>query len=139
MNRPLRNGHQIRKQNRPVSRRRTSRTVSGNFFRESIITSRRSFVTGIVFVLAFIAGGLLWRGPGNANAPFVTNGGRGKCIGFTVFPHGNADAKLVYRAFEDGTVERMSDNPQSQELLKWNAVARTPGQPARLEPERSKS
>lgn len=66
---------------------------------------RRSSFSVIASVLAFLLGGLVSNRPATVNAQIEA--GRGKCVGIAT----RADSVLVYRVFEDGTVEAVKDRP----------------------------
>jgi len=75
---------------------------------------RRSAVSVVALVIAFVLGAALTSRPMPVAAqPAV--GGHGKCVGAA------AHANVVYRAFEDGTVERFIIGPADS---KWTQVGK---------------
>jgi len=80
---------------------------------------RRSSVTGFGIAAAFVLGTLVGNRPASADPP----AGHGKCCGIATVPWGSSRYMYVFRAFEDGTVQRMSDEvlPAEQDG-KWHPV-----------------
>ncbi len=72
---------------------------------------RRSALNAFALVIAFVLGAALTSRPMPVAAQ-PAGGGHGKCVG--VATHNG----VVYRAFEDGTVERAPANPDS----KWRQI-----------------
>jgi hypothetical protein len=69
---------------------------------------QRSSVAAFALIVAFILGGFLMSRPPTVTAQ--PPAGRGKCVGMAV------QGAVVYRAFEDGTVESLShaDGPPAK-------------------------
>jgi hypothetical protein len=82
---------------------------------------RRSQFTTFGIVVAFLVGLLI----GNRPAPATADppAGRGKCCGIATSPWGSSRYMHIYRAFEDGSVERLSDEVLPAEGDgKWHPV-----------------
>jgi hypothetical protein len=80
---------------------------------------RRTSVTAFGVAGAFLLGLMAGYRPANADAL----AGRGKCCGVATAPWGSSRYMHVYRAFEDGTVERLSDEVLPVEADgKWHRV-----------------
>jgi hypothetical protein len=80
---------------------------------------RRASATVFGVTGAFLLGLMVGNRPAKADAP----AGRGKCCGVATAPWGSSRYMHVYRAFEDGTVERLSDEVLPAEADgKWHRV-----------------
>jgi len=62
---------------------------------------------------AFGLGALVSRQPAAVNAQPVA--GRGKCVGFAAVQSLSPGTYRLYRAFEDGSVEKSDDIPEKEE------------------------
>jgi hypothetical protein len=83
---------------------------------------RRSSLTVFALAVAFVVGTLVSTGPATVKAQNAP-AGHGKCCGIAT-ALGTGNSLYVYRAFEDGTVERLGDRAQDSAWDgKWHAVA----------------
>jgi hypothetical protein len=74
---------------------------------------RQTSLSGCALALAFGLGALVFRQPAAVNAQPVA--GHGKCVGFSAVQSLSPGTYRLYRAFEDGSVEKSDDVPEKEE------------------------